>query len=130
MGKYKIDSTDANYVKIIAVEDILSGEKIGVWLTDYYTDNCRYLFQEGMSKKWYETFDLGRYCNHSNNPNSVIHLVETEKPKFNNISNILENINYVEINLTSKGILKEEEITVDYRLVEYLTGYKVNTNFN
>lgn len=111
MEKYKIDSTDPNYIKILAIEDIPSGEKIGIWVTDYPTEICRYLFQEGMAKKWYETFDLGRYCNHSDISNTRIELDNNE------------------IVLISTGILISDEITTDYNNITQFTGYIPKTNF-
>lgn len=30
------------------------------------------MYQEHMDKKWYDTSDLGRYCNHSLRSNTIV----------------------------------------------------------
>jgi predicted transcriptional regulator len=111
MKKYIIDSSDPSNVKIIANESITADEVIGLWVTDYKTERCRVLWQQSMIKSWYETNDLGRYCNHDD------------------VGNVTVELRGNEIVLISKGISANEEILVNYKMVEQLTGYKVNLDF-
>jgi SET domain-containing protein len=110
--KYKIDKVDLNNIKIIASDIIPSGELINTWVTDDKTNGIRYLFQEGMGKTWYETADLGRYCNHSDTPNTTVKMFGGD------------------LVLVSNGISPGEEITSDYNLVTKFIGYVVNTTFD
>jgi hypothetical protein len=111
---YRIDNSDESYIKIIANKDILMGEDIGIWIMNYFNGG-RYLKQEHMIITWYESVDLGRYCNHSNLPNTKTR-IETIDDK-------------ISVILISNGIKQGEEIMVDYRIAEYITGYKVNLDF-
>jgi SET domain-containing protein len=59
-----------------------------------------------MDKKWWETSDLGRYCNHSLVPNTIV----------------IGTGNKLEL-ISSRIIQLGEEILVDYRKVTEFTGY-------
>lgn len=85
------------------------GEVVGIWASKSTVG--RKLFQKSMKEPWYESQVLGRYTNHSLTPNTEV---------------FLENDNLF---LRSKGIEINEEITVDYKVLEKLTGYKPNLNF-
>ncbi|AWK04724.1 hypothetical protein HYN56_11015 [Flavobacterium crocinum] len=111
--KYAINKSDPNNIKITANSNIESDEYIGIWVTDKPTSkNSRYLFQKQMSKSWWETDDLGRYCNHSNSPNTNI-TYQAEKLELKAI----------------RQITKHEEILVDYRKLKELIGFIPNLNF-
>ncbi|AOC93732.1 SET domain protein [Flavobacterium anhuiense] len=111
--KYKINTEDLTNIKITAIQDILPYESIGIWVIDKpMSDNSRYLFQNQMQKKWWETDDLGRYCNHSLTPNTIVCLQNDR------------------VELIAKiPIQKETEILVDYRTITECIGYIPNLNF-
>ena len=85
------------------------GEVVGIWASKSMIG--RKLFQKSMKEPWYESQVLGRYTNHSLTPNTEV---------------FLENDNLF---LRSKGIKINEEITVNYTILEKLIGYKPNTEF-
>lgn len=110
---YKINDANKSNVKIVASQNILPGRYIGKYITNKPVDKrCRYLYQEHMSQKWWETSDLGRYCNHSIVPNTHIIFVGSVLELF-----------------TNKEILADEEILVDYRKVTEFIGYIPEINF-
>lgn len=112
--KYKIDLADDHNIKITATKDIVVGEIIGLWVTEKrMSAPCRQLFQEHMEKEWWETADIGRYCNHSDYPNTSVTATTSE------------------LMLYAKSyILMDEEITVNYNEVQIHTGYIPITIFN
>ncbi|WP_149208237.1 SET domain-containing protein [Flavobacterium johnsoniae] len=109
-----INKNDPYNNKICSIRNIDKNEVIGVWVIDKpISKRSRCLFQSHMSKKWWETDDLGRFCNHSFYPNTIL------------------------INYTGKLILKArqqiqngEEISVDYTEITKFIGYIPNTEFN
>ena len=113
MKVFQVNTEDPNNNKICSIKNINTEEFIGVWVTDKtQSKKSRCLFQSHMSKKWWETDELGRYCNHSFVPNTIV------------------------INDSDKLILKanqciqnNEEILVDYTEITRLTGYILNTDF-
>lgn len=111
--KYKINKEDLTNIKITAIQDILPNESIGIWVIDKpMSENSRYLFQNHMQKKWWETDDLGRYCNHSLTPNTI---------------SFLHNDN---VELKAKTLIqKGTEILVDYRKITEWIGYIPDLNF-
>jgi hypothetical protein len=112
---YKIEIVTASNTRIVTTQAINAGDVIGTWVANYPTGG-RYLFNEPMTMNWYETTDLGRYCNHSDTPNTTVEIVNLENGQ-------------TELILISNGIALGEEILVDYKIVERETGYIVNTNF-
>ena len=104
----EIRESDINGKGVFATEDIPSGAEIGIWCCTEKRNTVRVLYNEGMSCAWYETAILGRYCNHSNTPNTEMLISENS------------------ISLLSKGIMANEEILVDYKWCEMITGYKVD----
>jgi hypothetical protein len=96
--KYTIRQSDIEGMGIFATADIPLDEIIGIWTTTIWTPDGRCMFQDGMEVPWYETADLGRYCNDSRTPNSTAILVNGE------------------FMLYSNGILIDDEITVDYNI--------------
>jgi SET domain-containing protein len=70
------------------------------------------LHQEHMDKKWWETSDLGRYCNHSLTPNTTVIYPDDR----------------LELKANRK-IESGEEILVYYRKVTEFTGYIPKINF-
>lgn len=123
--KYKVELSE-EYNSIVAIEDIPIGECIGIWITTYNTRGGRQLWNpDTMKERWYETVDLGRYCNHMDNPNTYI---KQEMGFYNDIPKdklVLQNV----IWLYSNGISKGEEIFCDYKECERITKYIVNINF-
>ncbi|WP_428232478.1 SET domain-containing protein-lysine N-methyltransferase [Flavobacterium sp.] len=102
-----------NNIKITVTCKILNKELIGTWVTAKATsDKSRYLFQKHMSKIWWETDDLGRYCNHSLTPNTTVVFQENQL--------ILK---------ANRKIEYGEEILVDYRKITNYTGYIPTINF-
>lgn len=111
--KYKINKRDLTNIKITATANIEPEECIGIWVTNKPTSkNSRYLFQKQMSKSWWETEDLGRYCNHSDTPNTFISY-HSDKLEL----------------IAIRGIKKEEEILVDYTKLTELIGFIPYLNF-
>lgn len=111
---YKIDNSDLNNIKIVALSDIESNTTVGEWVTlEPQSDESRHLYQkENMTEPWHESDDLGRYANHSNNPNTRVELVD------NSIKMI-----------SNKNIVEGEEIFVDYNTLTELIGYIPHTDF-
>lgn len=92
---------------IFATEDIPNGKEIGVWITTEKHHTYRHLPQDKFpNKKWFEAYPLGRYCNHSENPNTYV----------NKSGN--------EIIISSADIEKGEEIVVDYNWGIDFIGFK------
>ncbi|MEN2416404.1 SET domain-containing protein [Flavobacterium mesophilum] len=111
--KYEVDRSNLTNIKVIATLDILFEESIGIWVTDKpMSKKSRCLFQEQMSKTWWETEDLGRYCNHALIPNTTVVFHQ----------------NQLEL-ITNKPIFCGEEILVDYRKITDYTGYIPIINF-
>lgn len=110
---FEICKDNSKNNKICSLKIILKNEIIGVWVTDKPTSTqSRFLFQEQMQKKWWETDDLGRYCNHSEKPNtSVIYSPGKLELK------------------ASRTIQKGEEILVNYKEITRYTGYVPETDF-
>ncbi|MCM0665991.1 SET domain-containing protein-lysine N-methyltransferase [Flavobacterium tyrosinilyticum] len=107
MHPFRINTEDPTNNKIHSVKNIPINEFIGIWVTDKPTSKkSRCLFQPQMLKKWWETDDLGRFCNHSFDPNTII------IPYPNKL--MLK---------ACKMIKSNEEITVDYREITRFTGY-------
>lgn len=105
MGKpYRIGVTETKGLGIFSIKDIPVDEKIGSWINKQKIG--RYL-----NNGWSETLDLGRYCNHSDNPNTYY------------------KIEHNQVILYSKGIKEGDEILVNYLDAQEITGFKVNTNF-
>lgn len=68
-----INKNDPYNNKICSIRNIDKNEVIGVWVIDKpISKRSRCLFQSHMSKKWWETDDLGRFCNHSIKPNTSV----------------------------------------------------------
>ncbi|GIQ57171.1 hypothetical protein Flavo103_03070 [Flavobacterium collinsii] len=110
---YIINRDDLNNIKITVSKKILTGTLIGIWLTDKpMSKNSRYLFQEQMVKAWWETDDLGRYCNHSFTPNTTV-IFQRNKL----ILKANRQLNY------------GEEILVDYRKSTIHIGYIPKISF-
>lgn len=111
--KYKINKEDLTNIKITATQDILPNESIGIWVIDKpMSANSRYLFQNHMPKKWWETDDLGRYCNHSLTPNSIVCLHNDK------------------VELKAKTLIQNgTEILIDYRAITECIGYIPDLNF-
>ena len=95
---------------VFTTEDIPNGIEIGVWCTKDSSKGVRYLYNEGMECKWYETSILGRYCNHNNSPNTSILVNENE------------------LILISNGILTGEEILTNYNWTTEHIGYIIDTS--
>lgn len=112
---YKIEKLTDNNSIIVATKDIAEGDVLGVWVANYSIGG-RYLFNEPMTERWYETVDLGRYCNHSDTPNTSVNVLTLEEGR-------------IELVLISNGIFSGEEIVADYNIVERETGYVVITNY-
>jgi len=111
---YKIEIITTSNTRIVATEDILENTVIGTWVANYPTGG-RYLFNEPMTERWYETKDLGRYCNHLDTPNTYVRVETAENGG-------------TDLVLVSTGIISGEEIYGDYNIVERETGYIVTTN--
>jgi hypothetical protein len=103
--KYTIRQSEIEGMGIVATTDIPLNEIIGIWTTTIWTPDGRCMFQDGMEVPWYETADLGRYCNDSRTPNSTAILVNGE------------------FMLYSNGISIDDEITVDYNIFLDHSGY-------
>ena len=104
---FKVNKDDPYNNKITSIRIIAENEIIGVWVTDKpLSKKSRYLFQPHMTKKWWETDDLGRFCNHSLTPNTTV-------------------IPYPDRLLlkASRQIQNNEEIVVDYREITRFTDY-------
>lgn len=109
---YKVDISNIHGSGVVATSNIPNGELIGIWLSKDKNNIVRYLYQDGMTSKWYEIGNLGRYCNHQINSNV------SYKKQGNSIE------------LISKGILIGEEITVNYQWANIIAGFYVDiTNF-
>lgn len=105
--KYEINRSDVANTKITAITEIQVGDYIGTWVTkEPINELCLYLLQEHMDKKWWETDDLGRYCNHSSPPNTIV----------------ISTGNKLEL-ISCKKIQVGEEVLVDCRKVIEFTGY-------
>ncbi|MNQ89722.1 SET domain protein [compost metagenome] len=65
-----------------------------------------------MRKKWWETDDLGRYCNHSLTPNTTV-VSQGDKLELK----------------ANRKIEYGEEVLVDYRKITEFTGYIPEINF-
>lgn len=91
--KYYTGDSDIHGEGLFANEEIPQGDKIGMWITSDREKAHRTL----VSREWYETYPLGRMCNHSDTPNTEYSLEDGN------------------IYLVSKGISEGEEITVDYQ---------------
>jgi hypothetical protein len=110
---YRIDNSDIANIKIVTTSPINIGEVVGIWVSkEAIDDNCRFLFQKHMTDKWYESSDLGRYCNHSFNPNVDV--------SFKDNMLLLVSNNFIELNT---------EILVDYRMITKFTGFLPNLSF-
>jgi len=110
--KYVIDKSDLKNIKITATTNIQLNEYIGIWISDKpLSKKSRYLFQEKMLKPWWETDDLGRYCNHSSNPNTIVIYQE----------------NRLELRASCE-IKAGEELFVDYKQITSFTGYIPDNN--
>lgn len=105
--KFIINRHNLKNVTITVIHKILANERIGIWVTDKpISEKSRCLFQKQMSKKWWETDDLGRYCNHSLTPNTVVVFYG----------------NQLELQ-ANRQLESGEEILVDYREITNYTGY-------
>lgn len=104
---YSIKKSEIHGKGIIADRSISEGVIIGEWITLKPDPDFRRL-----SDHHYETDPIGRYCNHSDSPNTEI------------MTTVFG------IYLVSKGIDKDEEITVDYRIAENITGYPAMDKIN
>lgn len=87
---------------IFATEDIPEGTNIGLWISKNAEPGCRYLI-EG---EWFEINPIGRYANHSDNPNTE-YLKEGD-----------------DVYLVSKGISEGDEILSNYWWAYNITGFK------
>ncbi|MBO9586637.1 MAG: SET domain-containing protein-lysine N-methyltransferase [Flavobacterium sp.] len=110
---YKINKEDLTNIKISAIQDILPNESIGIWVIDKpMSDKSRFLFQSQMQRKWWETDDLGRYCNHSPIPNTVVYVHRDR------------------LELKAKTFIQSGmEIMVDYRTITECIGYIPDLEF-
>ncbi len=100
---YEVSDSDLGTKKgIIATQDIPLGSDIGVWVTNDPSKAYRYLVRG----KWWETAELGRYCNHSDSPNTDYKVENGE------------------LVIVSKGIQKGDEILVSYWWCKKETGFK------
>lgn len=95
----KIDGSVGVYTKTFYKQH----DKIGVWLShDKQTPRDRIL-----NPAWFETYPLGRYCNHSLTPNTYV----TTKGGIVTI-------------YAAKDLSQFDEILVDYTWAHRITGYK------
>lgn len=106
---YKIRKSNIHDYGIIATEDIPIGTRIGFYISNR---SVKYLKGKGMIRprylkngEWWEDYPLGRFCNHSKDPNTELKLDDGR------------------YYLISKKINKGEEILVDYRWIKEITGY-------
>lgn len=81
---------------VFADRHITPDEMIGVYVSTSRFNCCRMVEHDKMTEDWFESNILGRWCNHSDHPNTKIIA------------------NDAEIVISSKGIQKGEEITVNY----------------
>jgi hypothetical protein len=107
---FELRESDVNGTGVFATQDIPSGTELGIWCCKDVSKGVRYLFNEGMECKWYETAILGRYCNHSSTPNTSV------------------TKNNDELILISNGILNGEEILTNYNWATEHIGYNIDTS--
>ena len=69
---FELRQSDINGTGVFATQDIPSGTELGIWCCKDVSKGVRYLYNEGMECKWYETAILGRYCNNSDSPNTSL----------------------------------------------------------
>lgn len=100
--RLSIQKSEVHGYGVFANEYIPEGDEIGIWLTK--ENDCGLKLPNGFK----ETCDLGRFCNHSDSPNTDCHqILQPEKWL-----------------LTSKGIKAGEEIFVHYGWAEDITGFR------
>jgi len=100
-----IKKTPKKGYSLFSKKEINKNEEIGKIISKTQNNNEREL-----SKGFFETRIIGRYINHSNNPNT--------KLKSKNDEYFLVAI---------KNIKKDQEITVNYGLIEKILGVKTGT---
>ena len=100
-----IKKTPKKGYSLFSKKEINKNEEIGKLISKTQKNNEREL-----SKGFFETNIIGRYINHSNNPNT--------KAKSKNDEYFLVSI---------KHIKKDQEITIDYGLIEKILGVKPGT---
>jgi hypothetical protein len=105
----ELRESQINGTGVFATQDIPENIAIGKWCSKTYEVGGRYLYNEGMDCKWYETPMLGRYCNHSLTPNTSLVVNEDE------------------LILVSNGISKDEEILANYNWSTEHIGFIVDT---
>lgn len=98
---FEIRESDINGKGIFATKDISEGTEIGIWISEKPSKDCRYLIKD----QWYENYPLGRYCNHSEEPNTGI---RTKGP---------------DIVLESCGIEAGQEILTNYWWCADISGF-------
>lgn len=101
---FHIGDSDIHGKGIIADRRIKYGERIGKWIASEPDTNYRYL--DRRFGEWYETYPLGRFCNHSSDPNTGYEFIEGD------------------VYLISLGIEEGEEIVVDYEWAYVITGFE------
>jgi hypothetical protein len=102
---FELRQSDINGTGVFATQDIPSGTELGIWCCKDISKGVRYLYNEGMECKWYETAILGRYCNNSDSPNTSLIVNEDS------------------LILVSSEILSGEEILAKYTWVTEHIGY-------
>ena len=107
---FELRESEINGNGVFSTQDIPLGTEIGVWCCKDGSRGVRYLYNEGMECKWYETAILGRYCNHSSTPNTSVTKTDDK------------------LILVSNGILTGEEILTNYNWVTEYIGYNIDTS--
>lgn len=102
---FELRESDVNGTGVFATQDIPSGTELGIWCCKDVSKGVRYLYNEGMECKWYETAILGRYCNHSDSPNTSLIVNEDS------------------LILVSSEILSGQEILANYTWATEHIGY-------
>jgi hypothetical protein len=106
---FELRQSEVNGNGVFATQDIPAETVIGVWCTKDIKQGVRFLYNEGMECRWYETAILGRYCNHSLTPNTSLIVTDSD------------------LTLVSNGILEGEEIITNYNWVTEHIGYIIDT---
>lgn len=110
---YKVLRSEIHGHGVFSTRIIEVGELLGDWTTankkpkDSDDKKEKYQKYRKLNKGWYETFPLGRICNHSETPNTYCELLENEI--------VLYAKERIEVNT---------EIFVDYNWAEELIGYR------
>jgi len=106
---YELKESKINKQGIFTTTQYPKNIEIGLYVSTSCEKGVRYLFKPPVETQWYEIGMLGRYCNHSDNPNT----------HFSRIDN--------DIFLISNGISENEEITSDYNIVSEMINFPMDT---